>query len=342
MDYSSSLTPPWNGLGKPELEIQNTQRLPGFFRKFLNKGREPNSFNTYYQRPSTGLMHQSEKINLASMDEARYAYLNAEKDFADVDYYQTGIRGIQHYSRELELAQHWGECQLELVPEPRNRYDSNAVKVVLKGQRIGCSSAATAKFFQGFVLGFHQAGKRVFTHGMVYKPCNGVIVLPTTSKMASLLQSESPQPLSTFWESLPIDLKQKLMDNNFHFDREAATLLSSFQSGFPLYTPYNSQSPEEAVPIVWNKFLKELRLSHRKKAARERSIRNIEIARLAASGLTYREIGEKYGLKHSTVGQIVRDLRKGNQGHASPSQSKNRKPRKINSSPMKKQIWNVG
>ena len=331
MAYSTNSTPPWNGLGSSVSEIQDTRRLPGFFKKFLNKSRQaqqPSSnpaISSKYKSPGINSTHSTAQIILVPLDEARYTYLDSNRSFDEVDYYQTGIRGIQHYSRELESARHWGECYLELVTEPNNKHDSNAVKVVLNGQRIGYLGASIAEFFHGFVLGFQRAGKRVYAPGMVYKPHNGVIVIPTISKMIEILQAESSQPINKFWEELPSELKARVIDNNYHFDRETAKQLSLFHTNFPLYTPYETKAPEEAIPIVLERFLKELRIAHRREAEQKRTRRNAEMAGLAASGMTYREIGEKYDLKPSTVGQIVRDLRSAEPESFTVSQNKNAK-----------------
>ncbi|MGP5344965.1 helix-turn-helix domain-containing protein, partial [Corynebacterium casei] len=53
----------------------------------------------------------------------------------------------------------------------------------------------------------------------------------------------------------------------------------------------------------------DLRISHNESVIRQRKSRNREMIRLAANGMSYREIGEKFGLKPATVGQIVRELR---------------------------------
>ena len=274
----------------------------------------------YYQR---NLNHQNSKhkpklfsnrISLAEIADLRSTDLYSDEDLDKKNFFKTGVRGAQHYLPELRHLDCWGEHYLELVPEPDNAFDANAVIVSFNGHKIGYLSASIAEFFQGFVIGLRQSGKRVFVPGDVSKPDNAIIVLPTIGKMNQISQYESPQPIDKFWEFLPQELRQMVAANNFHFDSKSASALLSYKSSYPLYTPYDQGSPEDSVPIIWGRFLRDLRIAHRATAARQRIVRNKEMVQLATNGKSYKAIGEIYGLKPSTVGQIVRDLRRTDPG----------------------------
>lgn len=280
----------------------------------------------YYQR---NLSHQNNKhnpklvsnrINLAEIADLRSTDLYSDKDLDKKDFFKTGVRGAPHYLPELRHLDCWGERFFELVPEPDNAFDTNAVIVSFNGHKIGYLSASIAEYFQGFVTGLQRAGKRIYVPGQVSKPHDGIIVLPTFRKMNQISQFESPQPIDKFWEFLPQELRQMVVANNFHFDSKSATALLSYKSSYPLYAPDDQGSPEESIPIVWGRFLRDLRIAHRATAAQQRIVRNKEMVQLAADGMSYKAIGEIYGLKASTVGQIVRDLRRTNPG--SPMQER--------------------
>src|SRR5699024_5773150 len=137
----------------------------------------------------------------------------------------------------------------ELKPEPSNAFDSNAVAVISNGYRIGYISAAIAQFLQGVVLGFQQSGKRVYVPGRTDKTDSGLVVLPTIKRINQIVQIESSRPINEFWESLPPDLRQKVIDNNFHFEHQSAKALLSYKNAYPLYTPYDKKSPEDSIPV---------------------------------------------------------------------------------------------
>ncbi|AHI20199.1 HIRAN domain-containing protein [Corynebacterium casei] len=320
MFFSRKRKTPHIKVDKSKLE-RETKNLPGFYRKLFTESGQSTQLDTesmlsaYHQRNK---VHQSKKTppknppngkRLAELDVLRSAELDSNRDWDDIDYYKAGIRGIQHYRKEQELAGVLGDSYFELKAEPSNPFDSNAVAVVSNGHRIGYISAAIAQFFQGVVLGFKQSGKRLYVPGRVDRFDSGIVVLPTIRKIDQIVQSESSKPIDAFWESLPTDLRQKVIDNHFHFERQSAKALLAYASAYPLYAPYNRRSPEDSIPLVWNRFLRDLRISHNESVIRQRKSRNREMIRLAANGMSYREIGEKFGLKPATVGQIVRELR---------------------------------
>ena len=320
MFFSKKLKKSRSEADNPKLP-QESQNLPGFYRQFLKQSGQSTQLDTgsmvsaYHQRNRN---HQSKEvqpnnipngIRLAGLDVFRTANLDSDRDLDDLDYFKTGIRGINHYRKELELAGKFGDAYFELKPEPSNAFDSNAVAVISNGYRIGYISAAIAQFLQGVVLGFQQSGKRVYVPGRTDKPDSGLVVLPTIKRINQIVQIESSRPINEFWESLPPDLRQKVIDNNFHFEHQSAKALLSYKNAYPLYTPYDKKSPEDSIPVVWHRFLRDLRQSHKETVVQQRKSRNREMVQLAANGMSYREIGERFGLQPSTVGQIVRELR---------------------------------
>lgn len=187
---------------------QESQNLPGFYRQFLKQSGQSTQLDTglmvnaYHQRNRN---RQSKKVQpnnipdgmrLAGLDVFRTANLDSDRDLDDLDYFKTGIRGINHYRREPELAGNLGDAYFELRPEPRNAFDSNAIAIISNGHRIGYISATIAQLYQGVVLGFQQSGKRVFVPGRIDKPDSGIVVLPTIRKINQIVQTESSKPIN--------------------------------------------------------------------------------------------------------------------------------------------------
>lgn len=321
MEYSGDLAEPWGGRKNPHLNPWDLLKPRDFFdyeEYEEERSRLKAEYDSvvpmghHHRRIGRELAKPSSEIVLLNPIDARFTYLDAEKDFDKKDYFQSGIRGTDFYKRELLSVNTWGETLLELVPEPSHKLDSNALAVDLKGARIGYIGGAIAAIYQGMVRSLRQSGKRVFTYGFVFKPHNGVIVLPTIAKMSELIEAESSLTIKEFWESLPTEFHQKVFDNNYHFNRETALELYSYRDTAPLFVPYDRNTPEEAIPMSWGPFLKDIRKARKKAELEKRNRRNKAIARLAATGMSYREIGRKYDLNSGTVGDIVRKLRNSN------------------------------
>lgn len=330
MTFSTNTPEPWSGQKNPHLDPWdqlNPQDYPSREAHLEHRAEmkvfytPDQSLNPPHTRTQRERITPPTKIHLLEMEEARFAYLNANKDLKKVAFYQTGIRGTEYHRTAMLRRDTWGENFLELVPEPDHEIDPNAVAVDLLGTRIGYISANIAPFLQGVILSLRKSGKRVYTPGYVYKPSNGVIVLPTISKMKQLLEEESALTIKEFWNMLPQELHRKVFDNNYHFDKETATELLAYRHIAPLFIPFDEKEPEGALPLLWGSFLGDLRKSHKKKEQQQRTRRNKQMARLAQNGASYREIGDKYGMTASTVGNIVRELRRSNPELSPPPES---------------------
>lgn len=91
---------------------------------------------------------------------------------------KTGSRldvvGESHYQDSLEYAaRHRSEgaqyiaCVAELVPDPNNEFDRNAVRIEIAGRPVGHLSRDQAQVWQPFLLPIASAGRRIFTRATI-------------------------------------------------------------------------------------------------------------------------------------------------------------------------------
>lgn len=108
---------------------------------------------------------------------------------AGIDYYPKAYRGMKHGQDVI----------VDLVPEPSNEYDPNAVMVIIKGTHAGFLSAGAAKGWQPLIIRAQQMGLRVQVPGQFVVRHDPVIELTTQDLRLFMPTSEDFDR----WLSLP-------------------------------------------------------------------------------------------------------------------------------------------
>lgn len=244
--------------------------------------------NGVWPRPSHEYIPGTETLKLTPKLEAKSHYRKHVRGSDDrtIDqkkYLVTGIRGSQYLQTPREQSQGWS--WLELVPEPSNPFDSDAVALDLRESRVGYLGGRLARHYHWRIRALNRAGIRCIAPGMFAEDTACYVVIPTLKQFDKHPAIEDARRrLDQVWNELPQTLQDRIAANRFHLNLELANELCKFRESDPYLFP--TQCEPAAFSPCWDQVFRDARndLSARaaKEQARIKQQRELEKARLVA------------------------------------------------------------
>lgn len=278
------------------------------------------------------------------------AQFNPDRELSESDCYTKGVTGQQYFSDDHEELTHPVEF-VELIPEPENPVDPAAVRVMAQGKKIGFVPAKNALLLHSFIALMRNEGILCFVPLTEpgYDPDEedyesfddfddnwdddeddyfypdeeeehsiGVMMLPTRRTIQRLCPVEKIFAMfDTVWESLSEESLAEIRNNSWRFGEQS--FVEFREQGLKTTTyPFTIDASQHQDYLLKQYLVNYRRLIFRAQDERNRVVRNLHMMERAEAGDPYRSIGEMYGLKANSVGQIVR---RGQRGEAEKWQS---------------------
>jgi hypothetical protein len=233
---------------------------------------EEEDLSGVWRRPAGEYVPGRERLQLCSLDEARFTHVKADLDFDEKETFLTGIRGNNFHPEAYTDATLRGEVWFELVPEPSNPHDPHALAVDLNGVRAGHVGASMAPYYQWLVRAANASGKRCLVPGFIENPESTWVVLPTLRVVEDLLGAQSLLTrLRSVWNVLPVELQKRVEADYFHPGEETAAELWGYRQLEPALFPV-SPDPEAYSP-GWRRMLNAMRLERNERLVEERRLK---------------------------------------------------------------------
>lgn len=238
--------------------------------------------------------------------------------------YWTGVRGSQFFADVLRRHGS-GRTFVDLVPEPGNPYDHQAVAIDLTGKRIGYLAATIASSVHSTVRQLNystfaasvpceviaQPQRRI--HGEIISEITGAkVAVPTYQRLKTYFDEDAHvNDIWEIWSALSDDVKERIQKDGWHLSHNTGREFWAQQDlapriGFPRIYHH------EALPRVIELFLRDRRLERRarqeaqRKAAREAK-EQAKAAKVAADKRVEDSVIEMSGTV-SSLAQLARDL----------------------------------
>lgn len=292
-----------------------------------------------WRRPRGEYLPGPHRLELCTMEEARYSHEKADLDWDDKVSFVTGIRGNAYHPEAYKDEALRGEVWFELVPEPNNPHDPHALAVDLHGVRAGYVGANMAAYYQWLVRAANGTGMRCFTPGFIEAPTSTWLVLPTLKVAEDVLDAPNlEQRLRAIYDGLPRELQELIEGDGFHPSDSTAAELWKYRS---LETSLFPTRPDpESYSWGWSRVFNTVRLERnerqaearrqkreqeqadkeRRRQAREESAaqRDSRIRELTHHGHSKAAIGRILGVSHDTIRKVVGNSNGMPQGGSNP------------------------
>jgi len=289
---------------------------------------EAEDLSGVWRRPAGEYVPGLARLQLCSMEEARFAHVKADLDLDERETFLTGIRGNDFHPEAYTDATLRGEVWFELVPEPSNPHDPHALALDLNGVRAGHVGASMAPYYQWLVRAANGSGKRCLVPGFIENPASAWVVLPTLRVAQDRLAAESVLTrLRAVWDLLPAELHRHVEADGFHPSEETAAELWGYRrlepTLFPVVPDPGAYSPG------WGRMLNSVRLERNERRVEERRLkREAEVAEketrrrereksvtlpddqireLFRAGESKAGIGRSLGVSHDTIRKVLGD-----------------------------------
>lgn len=264
------------------------------------------------------------RFELCSMKEARRERRLQKRGSEDPrsieekGFFSTGVRATEYYPHMFESENSRGWHWFELVPEPSNPYDPNAVAVDRDGSRIGYLSSRIARVYHWRLRVLNGEGYSCFSPGHTSSEGDCWIVLPAASRVEhGLVVDGARRRLSAVWSGLPEGIRARIEANGYHINSELAKELLHLRDMDPYLFP--TQPDPHGFSQLWDSTLRDVRHANNAKKAEESRRRREQLkkektervaAREVAALVRDRRIAESLRMGKSKTA-IVKELRVG-------------------------------
>ena len=275
-----------------------------------------------YRRREGEYVRPDSELRIVSWEQAREVSVSSDADFSLVPCFWAGVRGAHLVDGSLwnrpRGVEHevWGE----LVPEPFNPHDHNAVAVDVDGIRVGYMGRRSAEHAHRHVSAFNCGGQRVMVpvrFCVVPSPrdsglqVNALAAFPTFQTYESYLPDaeESRAILTPLWEALDTPVRSKIGEDGFHLTKSTLAEIVRLCHLAPR-SGVGAGTQLHAVPRALDLFLQGERARHgaeRDRLQRERIQAQGERCKaLHEEGLTNGEIANRESISPQTVAKRLR------------------------------------
>lgn len=247
-----------------------------------------------WTRPRGEYLRGDGRVELCSMKEARKELRLSRSDFEDErsieekGCFSTGVRATEYYPHMFESADSRGWHWFELVPEPSNPYDPNAVAVDRDESRIGYLSSRIARVIHWRLRVLNGEGYRCFSPGHTGSEGDCWIVLPAASRVEhGVVVDRARWRLAAVWSGLPEELRARIEGNAYHIDAELAKDLWKLRDMDPYLFP--AQPEPHGFSQLWDLMLRDVRHSNNARRAEEGRRRREQLKKEKAARVAARE-----------------------------------------------------
>ena len=289
---------------------------------------EEEDLSGVWRRPAGEYVPGLSRLQLCSMEEARFAHVKADLDLDERETFLTGVRGNTYHPEAYTDVTLRGEVWFELVPEPSNPHDPHALAVYLNGVRAWHLGASMAPYYQLLVRAANGSGKRCLVPGFIENPASTWVVLPTLRVAQDRLAAESLLTrLRGVWDVLPVELQKRVEEDCFHPSEETAAELWGYRRLEPALFPVSPV--QEAYSPGWGRMLNAVRLERNERRVEERRLkreaevaekerrlqereesvteRDYKIRELFRAGESKAGISRSLGVSHDTIRKALGD-----------------------------------
>lgn len=276
--------------------------------------------------PGTGWIRDADEyrrppgsVALVTLQEARATHVNNHVDLDLRSVFWMGIRGIDYHRAALPRQLSREPVWLELVPEPHNPHDSDAVALDLDGVRIGYVGASVAYRVHPVVRYQNLDGKACFVPGVLHGWDSAYVALPTQSRLEQFInRAQIAREVDAVWEALPATVRDEIESANFWLNEVTAAAVASARHFAP-HADIPERPTHQQMPAAWDDLMREKRrvrrerraaerLQEREATARrvagrdlERTQRDARIVELHRGGRSRTAIAHELGIASSTV-----------------------------------------
>ncbi len=190
----------------------------------------------------------------------------------------------------------------ELVPEPGNPHDCDAVAVELDGVRVGYIAADLAYGLHGNIRYLNGDGRACYVPGVALGGESVYVALPTWATLERLVDRDLiATELAALWQALPRSARDQYAATRFQETRETAKQVVALRHVAP-HAGLPVEPDPDRMPRVWDAFLRERKAEHARDVVAER---NVRVLALQAEGRTRAEIARSLGISTSTVSKVL-------------------------------------
>lgn len=170
-----------------------------------------------WKRPPREYLRPANAFKLVNLQDAQAADPQVQNDFARPVYW-TKLR-LLHERALKKIVDAW--CWFELVPEPGNPHDCDAVAVDLDGVRVGYVAADLANGLHGNIRYLNGDGRACYVPGVVLGGEAVYVALPTWATLERLVDRDLiAEELATLWEALPPSAHNSYVETGFEETRQ--------------------------------------------------------------------------------------------------------------------------
>ena len=279
---------------------------------------------TGWSRGSGEYKRPAGSVALVSIDEARRTSVHDHSDLNDRLVFWMSIRGLDYHQRALPRPSSGRLIWLELVPEPSNPFDRNAVALDFNGVRVGYVGAGVAYRAHQVVRYQNLDGNACFVPGVINGD-HGHVALPTQARLEMYIDRRRvASEMADLWAALPSAVRQELTENGFELGQGHLKCLASIREIAP-HVGLSAEPRADCLPFVLQEFLHEKRQKQREERrqvhirvraqAAERSelrkagrdFRNRQIVELHHAGRSNAAIVAEVGVSSDTVRRVLKD-----------------------------------
>lgn len=268
------------------------------------RGRVAKSLpGTGWDRPEGEYERPENAYELVTFEQARATDPGLRGNWDSREYYWTYVAGVGYHEQALRKLPKRTWEWFELVPEPGNPHDCDAVAVDLKGVRVGYLQASTAYGIQADVRYLNGDNKACFVPGIVRDREYINIVLPARATMrAHVDDGLVAEEMARLWNALPQDVRDQIVADRFEMTAETARAVVERRHLAP-HLGFPAIPDPIRIPRTWDNYLRERRNAHKAALVAER---DGNVWRLHSEGRTNKDIAELLSISTSTVAKILK------------------------------------
>lgn len=286
------------------------------------RGRAAKSLpGTGWDRPVGEYERPENAYELVTFEQARATDPGLRGNWDSREFYWTYVAGVGYHEQALrKIAKQTWEW-FELVPEPGNPHDCDAVAIDLKGVRVGYVQASTAYGTQGDIRYLNGDNKACFVPGIVRDRESINIVLPTRNTMRSHVDDGLvAEEMARLWEALPQPIRDQIVADRFEMTPETAQAVVERRHLAP-HLGFPAIPDPLRIPRTWDNDLRERRKAHQAALVAER---DGNVWRLHSEGRTNKDIAGLLSISTSTVAKVLKNARSAAAEPAAPSRAASR------------------
>lgn len=278
-----------------------------------------------WRRPASEYVRPRGQISVVSLNAA---VTDARPDdFRPLDVraaYMMRVMGLDYHRNAMRGRANPRFAWLELVPEPNNPHDDQAVAVDLDGVRIGYLAAQVAYKLHPVIRYQNLSGNACFVPAAVLAKDAVLAALPTYATMESLVdQALIESELQQLWTALSDEVRNAIRADGFSLTQGTLAAVASLRSLAP-HVDLPPMKEPDAYRVHLSTFLAARRAEHRQELAAHRAeekraahlraersklgrqIRNEQIIDLANAGLSVSAIARQFDVSASVVRTVLK------------------------------------